>query len=254
VNWKTQGRTRLRRRFTKVTAVRPYRFGYQYFLEFDVRMYGTHRTAGDLELQDWTFTEADLDRIHLEDLPSIITYLQGPILRPQYFRAPLEVLKKYVRHAISLAQVTDYQLAIESRQPKVNLLRPNLHAPSLSSYKLYLPTRKPEYGVVYLHPKKKERRFMRFSEIAHFCDGTLLYIYNGLRSRLVTDQIPSKKHVDWKAEVIDAMNWIETKIRERQMYRRVEAAMGLRSRIIGDWDEYIQLSKWEPLLKYPPPF
>ncbi|KAJ9561223.1 hypothetical protein OSB04_006383 [Centaurea solstitialis] len=162
---------------------------------------------------------------------------------PKYYPDGLEVLKRYVRHAITLARVTDYQLAIESRQPKVNLLRPNLHVPAIGSYYLYIPSKVPKYGVVYLTQKKKERKFMQFGELAQFCDGTLLYVYNGLKSRLLTDQIPPTKHNDGKAKVLEEMNLIEEKLKERLMYRRVEAAMRMRARIIGDWEEFLQLSK-----------
>ncbi|KAJ9535601.1 hypothetical protein OSB04_un001260 [Centaurea solstitialis] len=243
-NWATHGRQRIRRRFIKVTAMRPYRHGHQLFLEYDVRMYGTGVPRG--ELQNWTFTEADLDRVHLEDLLTIIKYLQGPILRPEHYRDGTEILKKYVRHAISLARVTDYQLAIESRQPKVNLLRPNLLVPGIDAYTPYMPTRIPEHGVLYLTRKKKERRFMRFGELSRFCDGTLLYVYNGMQSRLLADQVPSRRIIDGKGKLLEAMRLIEKKLKERMMYRRAEAAMQMRARIIGEWEEYLQMSKRLP--------
>ncbi|KAJ9544292.1 hypothetical protein OSB04_023999 [Centaurea solstitialis] len=240
-NWATHGRQRIRRRFTKVTAMRPYKHGHQLFLEYDVRMYGTGVPRG--ELQDWSFTEADLDRVHLEDLLTLIKYLQGPILRPEHYRDGTEILKKYVRHAITLARVTDYQLAIESRQPKVNLLRPNLLVPGIDAYTPYMPTRIPEHGVLYMTRKKKERRFMRFGELSKFCDGTLLYVYNGMQSRLLADQIPGGEIIDGKGKLLEAMRLIERKLKERLMYRRVEAAMQMRARIIGEWEEYLQMSK-----------
>ncbi|KAJ9560936.1 hypothetical protein OSB04_006096 [Centaurea solstitialis] len=241
-NWATHGRQRIRRRFIKVTAMRPYRHGHQLFLEFDVRMYGTGVPRG--ELQNWTFTEAYLDRVHLEDLLTIIKYLQGPILRPEHYRDGTEILKKYVRHAISLARVTDYQLAIESRQPKVNLLRPNLLVPGIDAYTPYMPTRIPEHGVLYLTRKKKERMFMRFGELSRFCDGTLLYVYNGMQSRLLADQVPSRRIIDGKGKLLEAMRLIEKKLKERMMYRRAEAAMQMRARIIGEWEEYLQMSNF----------
>ncbi|KAJ9552544.1 LOW QUALITY PROTEIN: hypothetical protein OSB04_016589 [Centaurea solstitialis] len=201
--------------------MRPYRHGHQLFLEYDVRMYGTGVPRG--ELQNWTFTEADLDRVHLEDLLSLIKYLQGPILRPEHYRDGTEILKKYVRHAISLARVTDYQLAIESRQPKVNLLRPNLLVPGIDAYTPYMPTRIPEHGVLYMTWKKKERRFMRFGELSKFCDGTLLYVYNGMQSRLLADKIPGRRIIDGKGKLLEAMRLIDRKLKERLMYRRISS-------------------------------
>src|SRR5581483_11634409 len=99
------------------------------FLEFHVRKYNQGNPDGNL--QDYMFTEADLDSIDLEDLLTLIRYLQGPILCPHdYFRDGLEVLKRYVRHSINLAHLTDYQMEIENRQQKVNLLPPDLDANS----------------------------------------------------------------------------------------------------------------------------
>ncbi|KAJ9536667.1 LOW QUALITY PROTEIN: hypothetical protein OSB04_un000140 [Centaurea solstitialis] len=181
-------------------------------------------------------------------------YLQGPILRPEHYRDGTEILKKYVRHAITLARVTDYQLAIESRQPKVNLLRPNLLVSGIDAYSPYMPTRIPEHGVLYITRKKKERRFMRFGELAKFCDGTLLYVYNGMQSRLLADEIPGRRIIDGKGKILEAMRLIERKHLKRLMYRRVEAAMQMRARIIDEWEEYLQMSKWEPALEIPPPF
>ncbi|KAJ9561870.1 hypothetical protein OSB04_007030 [Centaurea solstitialis] len=45
-------------------------------------------------------------------------------------------------------------------------------------------------------------------------------------------------------------NLIEEKLKERLMFQRVEAALKLRLRIIGEWDEYLRLSKWEPALSF----
>ncbi|KAJ9544645.1 hypothetical protein OSB04_024352 [Centaurea solstitialis] len=228
-------------RFTKVTDVRPYRFGHQLFLEFHVRMYNPGKPDGNL--RDFMFTEADLDSIDLEDLLTPIRHLEGPTLKPDYFRDVIEVLKRYVRHSINLAHLTAYQMAIESKQQKVNLLRPNLEANLLDQYLLYFPTRVPEHGVVYLTFRKKQRRFMRFSELSSFCDGTLRYVYNRMKHLLLENDMPKTKGGRWKSKLIEAMDLIENKLKERLMLRRVETAMELRTRTIREWDEYLQLSQ-----------
>ncbi|KAJ9542691.1 hypothetical protein OSB04_029197 [Centaurea solstitialis] len=203
----------------------------------------------DGELRDFMFTEADLDSIDLDDLLTLIRHLEGPILKPGYFRDGLEVLKRYVRHSINLAHLTDYQMAIESKQQKVNLLRPNLEANLLDQYMPYFPTELPEHGVVYITFRKNQRRFMRFSELSSFCDGTLLYVYNGMKRRLMEENMPMYKGTQWKRKLKEALNLIEVKLKERLMLRRVETAMELRTRSIREWDEYLQLSQWEPALK-----
>ncbi|KAJ9539351.1 hypothetical protein OSB04_032084 [Centaurea solstitialis] len=252
LSWNEHGQIRKKHRFTKVTDVRPYKFGHQLFLEFHVRMYNPGKPDGNL--RDFMFTEADLDNIDLDDLLTLIRHLEGPILKPDYFRDGLEVLKRYVRHSINLAHFIDYQMAIESKQQKVNLLRPNLEANLLDQYLPYFPTRVSVHGVVYLTFRKNQRRFMRFSELSSFCDGTLLYVYNGMKRRLLENYMPAYKGTNWKSKLIEAMDLIENKLKERLMLRRVETAMELRTRSIREWDEYLQLSQWEPTLKYPPPF
>ncbi|KAJ9562965.1 hypothetical protein OSB04_008125 [Centaurea solstitialis] len=252
LSWNEHGQIRRKLRFTKVTDVRPYKFGHQLFLEFHVRRYNPGKPYGNL--RDFMFMEADLDSIDLEDLLTLIRHLEGPILKPDYFRDGLEVLKRYVRHSINLVHLTDYQMAIESKQQKVNLLRPNLEANLLDQYLPYFPTRVPEHGVVYLTFRNNQRRFMRFSELSSFCDGTLLYVYNGMKRRLLENNMPMHKGTQWKSKLIEALDLIENKLKERLMLRKVETAMELRTRTIREWDEYMQLSQWEPALKYPPPF
>ncbi|KAJ9556867.1 LOW QUALITY PROTEIN: hypothetical protein OSB04_011481 [Centaurea solstitialis] len=46
------------------------------------------------------------------------------------------------------------------------------------------------------------------------------------------------------------MDLIENKLKERLMMRRVETTMELCPRTIREWDEYLQLSEWEPALKW----
>ncbi|KAJ9545336.1 hypothetical protein OSB04_025043 [Centaurea solstitialis] len=190
LSWKEHGQIRRKLRFTKVTDVRPYKFGHQLFLEFHVRMYNPGKPDGNV--RDFMFTEADLDSIDLEDLLTLIRHLEGPILKPDYFRDGLEILKR-----------------------------------------------------------KNQRRFMRFSELSSFCDGTLLYVYNGMKRRLLENNMPMHKGSQWKSKLIEALDLIENKLKERLMLRRVETAMELRTRTIREWDEYMQLSQWEPALNSP---
>ncbi|KAJ9561379.1 hypothetical protein OSB04_006539 [Centaurea solstitialis] len=107
-----------------------------------------------------------------------------------------------------------------------------------------MPTRILEHGVLYMTRKKKEHRFMRFGELSRFCDGTLLYVYNGMQSRLLADQVPSRRIIDGKGKLLEAMRLIEKKLKEWLMYRRAEAAMQMRAQIIGEWEEYLQMSKF----------
>ncbi|KAJ9545153.1 hypothetical protein OSB04_024860 [Centaurea solstitialis] len=146
------------------------------YQEFHVRIYNPGKPDGNL--RDFMFTEADLDSIDLEDLLTLIRHLEGPILKPDYFRDGLEILKR-----------------------------------------------------------KKQRRFMRFSELSSFCDGTLLYVYNGMKHRLLENDMSKTKGGQWRSKLIEALDLIENKLKERLMQKRVETAMELRTRTIREWDD-----------------
>ncbi|KAJ9551895.1 hypothetical protein OSB04_015940 [Centaurea solstitialis] len=203
--------------------------------------------------KEFNFKEADLDSIDLEDIMFLINYLQGPILRNRFFINGLEVLKRYIRHSVSLARVTDYQLAIDSRSPRVNLLPPILSLDKIREYYLFCPITSPEEGIVYPN-RKGERRFMRYREISHFCDGTLIYILNGLKHRMNKSEMPGAQWENRLRKFKDGVKRIEKKLKERMILRRVEMALRLRQRTITTWEQYLQLSRWIRLLSTPPPF
>ena len=80
------------------------------------------------------------DSIDLEDtLAAIRDIRSGHVLRPPEWIQAMETLKRYVRHAITLARVEDYQLALESESPTVNLLAPDLTCPNIDTLPLLTP-------------------------------------------------------------------------------------------------------------------
>ena len=78
------------------------------FCEYVVAYYGC---GGEW----FTFWEGDFDSIDLEDLLALIHDLRSNHDRgPKIWIRGLEALKRYVRHAITLARVEDFQLTLRA--------------------------------------------------------------------------------------------------------------------------------------------
>ena len=72
------------------------------------------------------FWEGELDSIDLEDLLSLIQNMKTRVLRSPNDVNGMDALKRYLKHAINLANLEDYQLGLESKHEKINVLPPNL--------------------------------------------------------------------------------------------------------------------------------
>ena len=93
------------------------------------------------------FWEANFDSIDLEDLLVAIRDIRsGHVLRPLEWIQALETLKRYIRHAITLARVEDYQLALECESLTVNQLVPDLRCLSIDTLPPLIPQTLPESG------------------------------------------------------------------------------------------------------------
>ena len=91
------------------------------------------------------FWKADFDNIDLEYLLAAIRDIRsGHVLRLPAWIQALETLKIYVRHAITLARVEDYQLTLEFESLTVNLLAPDHTCPSIDTLPLLIPRTLPE--------------------------------------------------------------------------------------------------------------
>ena len=105
------------------------------------------------------------------------------VLCPKVWINCMEALRRYIRHAITLARVEDFQTSLESKAMRVNLLRPDLSCPNIDQLPLLTPLVRPEPGIIYLNSNGK-RRFMRISQLSSFSDGTLFLVRNILADRL----------------------------------------------------------------------
>ena len=63
----------------------------------------------------------------------------------------MDALKRYLKHTINLVNLEDYQLGLESKHEKINVLPPDLSHPTIDQIPLYTTQIRPEMGVCYLN-------------------------------------------------------------------------------------------------------
>ncbi|KAJ9565676.1 hypothetical protein OSB04_001642 [Centaurea solstitialis] len=198
----TKGSERIKRRFIKVKDVRPYHHGEHTFSEFFCLIYG------DVGLEEFSFKEADLDSIDLENITFLIDYLQVPFSATDSSSAGLKCSRSiYVTPSTSL------------ESPQVNLLPLVLSLDLIRQYFLFCPISSPEEGIVYPN-RKGERRFMGYREISHFYNGTLIYILNGLKHRMNKSEMSGAQWENRLIKFKDGVKRIEKKLKEKMIYRR----------------------------------
>ena len=95
----------------------------------------------------------------------------------------MKAVNRFLRRQVTISHATDFQLALESNQPKVNLLKPNQTLPGLEDLPMFKTIVKPTAGIVYPN-LQREKKFLRFDEVAKYSDGTLKMIVLQLRKRL----------------------------------------------------------------------
>ncbi|KAI3707461.1 hypothetical protein L6452_26001 [Arctium lappa] len=118
----------------------------------------------------------------MDDIEFLYDHFINLYHRTQDFSQALFAIKRFIRRQIRFFRVFDFQMAVESFQPVVNLLRPNRSLPDLDSYLLFTIVQDP-YGVVYQNGSN-QKCFLRFEEIAHYSDGILKVIKLQLEQRL----------------------------------------------------------------------
>jgi hypothetical protein len=176
-------------------------------------------------------SEADFPRLLLNDIEDMyLLKVQGKLcnLPKEMQLAFITALLIYMRHIIIKERVEDLQLGVESYQKKLNLTKPNLYdVPDLQHLAQYTLIRHPAFGFTY-RSVNGHNCFMGYEEIHKFCDETLKFVRDGIKSRL--NDIALGKSKRWNTnEARDArrfINRIENRLKRRDQFRRLESYVG----------------------------
>ncbi|KAI3729154.1 hypothetical protein L6452_17805 [Arctium lappa] len=194
--------------------------------------------------QKYCFFEADYPFLKPQDLLFILRDLKTRTNRPGEVIDALETVKRYMKCAMKLASVEDFQIGLESNQPKINLLKPDLKIPSdTQNVPVFTVIKLPEFGMTYVNDKGI-MRFIRFNQIARFCDGTLMLLQEKLKRVLDKDekgvQLLDPKY---KPLVLEALGVIEERLEYRTQIRYFEISFGFRKIYVPNWRDYQLLFK-----------
>ena len=134
----------------------------------------------------------------------------------------------YMRHIIIKERVEDLQLGVESYQKKLNLTKPNLYdVPDLQHLPQYTLIKQPAFGFTYRSINGRNC-FMAYTEVQKFCDETLKFVRDGMKSRLNDKDLYKKKRwtMDEAKQARRFIARIENRLKRRDQMRRLESYVG----------------------------
>jgi hypothetical protein len=179
-------------------------------------------TLKRLDEKEYDISESDFPRLLLNDIEDMyLLKVQGKLcgLPKEIQLAFIQALLIFIRQIVVRERVEDLQLGVESYQKKLNLTKPNLFdIPDLQHLPQYTLIRHP-FGFTYRSINGRNC-FMAYDEIHKFCDETLKFVKDGIKSRL--DGIALGKSKRWKAnEAREARRFIlriENRLKRRDQF------------------------------------
>jgi hypothetical protein len=140
-----------------------------------------------LDEQEYVISESDFPRLLLNDIEDMyLLKVQGKLcnLPKDMQLAFITALLIFIRHIVIKERVEDLQLGVESYQKKLNLTKPNLYnVPNLQHESQYTLIKQQAFGFTYRSVNRRNC-FMAYDEIHKFCDETLKFVRDGIKSRL----------------------------------------------------------------------
>ncbi|KAI3685098.1 hypothetical protein L6452_34331 [Arctium lappa] len=136
---------------------------------------------------------------------------------------------------------------------KTITIRPTTITDALEAVKCYMNSEctlinNPEFDMTYLNGKG-EPCFIRFSQIARYCDGTLILLRDKLRCFIDQDD-KGVQSLDpyYRRLVLKALGQIEERLEYRTSLRYFEISFGFRRRYVSNWQQFELLFKGGRLL------
>ena len=134
------------------------------------------------DCRDYRFTEADFCHLTMEDFEFMYHYFRDQQIRRDNITLALNAIKRFLRRHVLFTQCHDLQMAVESDQTRVNLLRPNQMLAGLMQMPLYAVIGEPEFGIAFKNGMNKI--FIWFNELEKYSDGTLKVVRLQLQEKL----------------------------------------------------------------------
>ncbi|GKD32328.1 hypothetical protein Tco_1247837 [Tanacetum coccineum] len=147
----------------------------------------------------------------------------------QLYRFALNVaLRMYMRHILIQERVEDLQLAVESYQKKINLLRPDLYCSDLRKMTPYTSYHDIQ-GIIYQDDMDRNRLICTV-ELHKFSYGTLDHVrtaLNDIATRIQMEYLPKRKWSKQDKQRARVMiNAIDKKLRDRRLMHSLENFVG----------------------------
>ncbi|GJV63863.1 hypothetical protein Tco_1474691 [Tanacetum coccineum] len=151
-------------------------FGYGYSNEFVVQR---------ADQREYTFREADFERLHLNDIEDMfLLYVQHKLHNLTGYEIVdlIIILRMFTQSIVIKRRIEDVQLGVENYPKNLNITRPQTTCDGISYKDPYTIVYEPR-GVVYQNTSN-QKRLMRVDEIYKFCNITLKSVYKILNVRL----------------------------------------------------------------------
>ncbi|KAI3734325.1 hypothetical protein L6452_13791 [Arctium lappa] len=189
------------------------------------------------DCKDYTFTEADFNEVHVDDIEFLFNFFSSLNERSDDMNRAFNTVRRHIIRTIRFYSLFDFQLGVENHQPTVTLHKPKQKLDNIESFLLFTVVDEP-YGVVYRNLKGRHC-FMRFEEVCKYSDGTLKLIKMHLIQKLNYEKqnvanrqrfnfYPQKEGNKELLRLEKAIDVIQDRINFRNALHRLEAQVDIR--------------------------
>ncbi|GKA32936.1 hypothetical protein Tco_0719303 [Tanacetum coccineum] len=197
------------------------------------RLYGyaTNMETSKYDDKLYKFREGDFKRLQRQDIEDMLLLLvQGKLTNLSLDeRCALNVaLRMYTRRVVIQERVEDLQLAVESYQKKINLLRPDSQCSDLRKITPY--TAYPDIKGIIYQDDMNRNCLICIDELHKFSDGTLNHVrtaLNDIATGIQMEYLPKRRWTNQdKRRARVMINAIDGKLRDRRLMRSLEKFVG----------------------------
>ncbi|KAI3729977.1 hypothetical protein L6452_18650 [Arctium lappa] len=189
------------------------------------------------DCKDYTFTEADFNEVHVDDIEFLFNFFISLNERSDDMNRAFNTVRRHIIRTIRFYSLFDFQLGVENHQPTVNMHKPEQKLDNIESFLLYIVVDEPD-GVVYRNLKGRHC-FMRFAEVCKYSDGSLKLIKMHLIQKLKYEKqnvanrqrfnfYPQKEGNKEILRLEKTIDVIQERINFRNALRRLEAQVDIR--------------------------